>query len=47
MLDSWVTLEQQLIQKNNDRYNLSGKFKIDARQLGGIMTFDNLSGKFK
>ena len=42
-LDSWVTLKQQLTQKNN----LSGKFKIDARQLGGIMTFDNLSGKFK
>ena len=42
-LDSWVTLEQQLIEKNN----LSGKFKIDAWQLGGIMTFDNLGGKFK
>ena len=48
-LDSWATLEQQLKLnwRNNDSYNLSGKFKIDARQLGGIMTFDNLSGKFK
>ena len=42
-LDSWVTLEQQLNRKNK----LSGKFKIDAQQLGGIMTFDNPGGKFK
>ena len=42
-LDSWVTLEQQLKRKNK----LSGKFKIDAQQLGGIMTFKNLGGKFK
>ena len=42
-LDSWVTLEQQL----NRKSKLSGKFKIDAQQLGGIMTFENLGGKFK
>jgi len=41
-----VTLEQQLKLINNG-YNRSGKFKTDATQLGGIMTFDKVGGNFK
>ena len=40
-----MTLEQQLKLINNG-YS-SGKFKTDATQLGGIMTFDKVGGNFK